>query len=94
MTQATSNKAELLTREAIMKLLSDEEVASVSTSETAPNLPDGTEYLDLEQLERGVQNAAKGAVIMGHILPRKAVHDHTWTLIQAELAKLKAPHAR
>lgn len=94
MTEATSTKAELLTRDAILMILSDDEVASVSTSETAISLSDGTEYLDLEQLEHGVQKAGKGAVtIMGRILPRKAVHEKTWTRILAELAKLKVlPH--
>ena len=94
MSEATSSKAELLTRDAILMLLSDDEVASVSTSETALSLPDGAEYVDLEQLERGVQKAAKGAVTMGRILPMKAVHEKTWNLIQDELAKLKVTALR
>ena len=94
MTEATSNKAELITRDAILMILSDDEVAAVSTSETAENLPDGDEFLDLEQLERGVQIAAKGAVTMGRIVPRKAVHKNTWTQIQAELAKLSSAPQR
>lgn len=96
MTEATSNKAELLTRDAILMILSDDEVAAVSTSETALSLPDGAEYIDLEKLEHGVQKAAKGKVTMGRILPMKAVHEKTWTRILDELAKLKvtAPHAR
>jgi hypothetical protein len=94
MKEATSTKAELLTRDAILMILSDDEVASVSTSETALSLPVGADYLDLEQLERGVQKAAKGAVTMGRILPRKAVHEKTWNRILEELAKLTvtAPH--
>lgn len=89
MTEATSNKAELLTRDAILMILSDDEVASVSTSETALKLPIGDEFIDLEQLERGVQKTVKGPVPMGRILPRKAVHEKTWNRIQDELAKLK-----
>ena len=89
MKEATSTRPELLTRDAILTILSDDEVASVSTSETALSLAHGAEYLDLEQLERGVQKAAKGELTMGRILPRKAVHERTWKRIQEELAKLK-----
>lgn len=89
MTEATSTKAELVTRDAILMILSDDEVASVSTSETAHSLPEGSDYLDLEQLERGVQKAGKGVVTMGRIVPRKAVHEKTWARIEEELAKLK-----
>jgi len=48
-------RTETVTRDNVLKLLSDDEVASVSTAETAPRLLDGEEYLDLEHLDRGVQ---------------------------------------
>jgi len=38
-------RTENVTRENVLKLLSDNEVASVSTAETAPRLLDGEEYL-------------------------------------------------
>ena len=69
------------TREGVLKLLSDDEVAAVSTAETAARLLDGEEYLDLEQLERGVQRATKSAAAMGRVLPRRAVHKDTWNKI-------------
>jgi hypothetical protein len=69
------------TREGVLKLLSDDEVAAVSTAETAARLLDGEEYLDLEQLERGVQQATKTAAVMGRVLPRRAVHRDTWNKI-------------
>ena len=74
-------KTDHVTRESILRLLSDDEVASVSTAETATRLLDGEEYLDLEELERGVQQARKTGPTMGRVLPRKAVHKDTWSKI-------------
>jgi hypothetical protein len=86
---ATHVRAELITRDNILKLLSDDEVARVSTAETAPRLASGDEYLDLEQLEQGVRQAGQAGTPMGHVLPRKAVQEGTWRKI---LAQLPAPH--
>jgi len=80
-----------VTRETILKLLSDDEVASVSTAETAPLLSAGDEYVDLEHLDDGVRRAGGATAPMGHLLPKKAVHEATWAKI---LTKLAAPHAR
>jgi hypothetical protein len=74
-------RSENIARERVLTLLSDDEVASVSTAETATRLLDGEEYLDLEQLERGVQQARKAGPAMGRVLPRKAVHKDTWSKI-------------
>jgi hypothetical protein len=73
------------TRESILNLLSDDEVASVSTAETAPGLLDAEEYLDLERLEEGVQRAKGTTPVMGRVLPRKAVHDATWAKILTQV---------
>ena len=94
MTEIQSNKQELQIRDAILMLLSDDEVASVSTSETALNLPEGSDYIDLEVLELGVQQAAKGKVVMGRVLPKAAVHAKTWTRILEALSGFAAPAAR
>jgi len=53
-----------------MKLLSDDEVARVSTAQTASHIPDGDEYVNLEQLDKGVQRALRFAttVPMGDVL--------------------------
>jgi hypothetical protein len=74
-------------RNGIMNLLSDEEVAKVSKSETAIRLLDGDEYLDLEQLSDGVRRAQSTSTptIMGRILPRKAVYPDTWDKILSQL---------
>ena len=71
-------RSENIVRENVLKLLSDDEVASVSTAEAATRLLDGEEYVDLEQLERGVQQARKAGPAMGRVLPRRAVHKDTW----------------
>ena len=80
-------RGELVARETILKLLSDEETGRVSTAETAGKLPDGAEYLDLEHIDIGIQRAtATTKVTMGHVLPRRAVSAGTWTKILAHLA--------
>jgi hypothetical protein len=84
----TEKRSEYLTRDSVLKLLSDAEVASVSTAETAPRLADGDEYLDLEQLARGVQQAPF-TTPMGRVLPRKAVREATWNAILAQLPPVK-----
>jgi hypothetical protein len=88
MTQA---KSDYVTRESVLKLLSDEEVARISTAETATHLADGEEYLDLEALDKGVQRGGGSATPMGHVLPKRAVLADTWTAILNHLA---APRAR
>jgi hypothetical protein len=79
-------KNEYVARETILSFLSDAEVARVSTAETAPRLGIGDEYIDLEDLGRGVQRAL-GTIesAMGRVLPRKAVQDDTWARIVAQL---------
>lgn len=79
-------RSEYVTRDGILKLLSDDEVARVTTAEAAVQLPDGDEYLDLEQLKRGVQRASRANTSMGRVLPRKAVHENTWSKILKQLA--------
>ena len=82
-------RSEYLTRNDIMKLLSDEEVSRVSTNETAVRLATGDEYLDLERLDRGVQKARESTTAMGLVLARSAVHANTWNKIVAQLAELR-----
>jgi len=80
-------RREYLTRNDILKQLSDVEVTHVSTAETAEHLADGDEYLDLEQLGQSVQKAC-GAInqTMGRVLPRKSVHPATWQKLISLLA--------
>jgi hypothetical protein len=85
MQNATRN--EYLTRDRIMKLLSDQEVASVATAETAEHLTAGDEYLDLERLHEGVQKAGSSPTPMGRVLPKKAIHESTWGKLLKQLEK-------
>ena len=78
-------------RESILKLLTDEEIATVSTAETAPALAEGAEYLNLEKLGEGVSRADGESVPIGNVLPRAAVAAATWSEIMSVLAKTVLP---
>ena len=75
------NRAGYVTRDHVMKLLSDSEVARVSNAETAMRLDEGDEYIDLERIEQGVRRADGLAPHMVTALPRKSVEDATWAKI-------------
>ena len=75
-----------ITRDTILKMLSNDEISKASMSETASRLPEGDEYLDLQEIERGVQRADGASTPMGHVLAKNSVHPNTWTRILAELA--------
>jgi hypothetical protein len=79
-----------LTRNGLLNLLSDAEVASVSRAETAVALMDGEEYIDLAHLDRGVQCARGTTTPMGRVLPRKAVGEETWAQVLDHLISLES----
>lgn len=81
-----ADRADQVARDTILKLLSDEENARVSTGEAAARLGEGAEYLDLQHLDLGVQRATTvSQVPMGHIVARSAVSAETWSNILARL---------
>lgn len=80
-------RTDYITRDSLLKLLSDDEVASVSTAEVSVRLSDGEEYLDLEHLEKGVQRADVTTSPMKHLITRKAVQEKTWEKILAQLKR-------
>ena len=83
------NKAErtgYVTRDSILKLLSNDEVDRVTTAETTVRLANGEEYVDLAELQLGVQRAKGERTAMGNVLPRRAVLEETWSKIVAKLA--------
>lgn len=84
----SERRTEHVVRKNIVKLLSDDEVSLLSTGEGAAQLSEGDEYVDLEHLEEGVRLAQGSAMLMGRVLPRKAVRDNTWIKI---LTQLPAP---
>ena len=81
-------RADYVSRDALLKLLSDEEIARVSTAETAAGLTQGDEYVDLEHLDQGVRRADPAIkVAMGHAVPRSAVSAASWARILAQLPR-------
>ena len=76
------SKQSNLMREDIMRLLTDEEVARVSTAEAGSRLAPGTEYIDLEQVDRGVQRVGEmKPASLSSALPRASVGPQTWDRI-------------
>jgi len=76
-------------RAEVLKLLAHGEHADFSERGAIANtLRNGDEYLDLDQLERGVQRARIGVEIGSHVLPRKAIHEDTWRRILRQLAAM------
>lgn len=81
-----TNKSDYVTRDAILKLLSDDEVARVSTMEAGAKLAIGDEYVDLYNPHLGVRRMdGTTSLKMGQVLPRSAVHQETWANVCARL---------
>ena len=89
---ANSGASKYMARDRILELLSDEEVAKVSTAETQVGLADGDEYLDLEKLDEGVRQAHGQTTATGRLLPRSAVRDATWSKIISQLGGAAGHH--
>lgn len=65
-------------RDAILDLLTNEEVAAVQREANARLMRAGEEYIDLEHVELGVRQASGLSIPRGYVLPRTAVSDMTW----------------
>lgn len=72
-------------RDAILDLLSNEEVADVATDASARSMQAGDEYLDLEHVELGIRKASGLGTPQGYVLSRTAVSDLTWRRIVTTL---------
>src|SRR5438105_2573682 len=84
---SANSKIDLLTRDAILGLLTDAEVAKVSTAEDAVSLIEGDHYVDLLDLEAGVQEVqATPRTAPSHVLPRSAISDASWQKIVRAIA--------
>lgn len=67
------------TRDAIMKLLSDEEIARVAAFQADAHLAAGDEYIDLRYPERGVLCVESERVLdVAYMLPRSLLAAATW----------------
>jgi hypothetical protein len=90
MTMNNDTRTEHITRQNVLMLLSDDEVASVSTAETTIRPLEGEEYLDLEDLDQGVRSAVGKTPPMGRVLLRRSVHADTWDKIRKQLDNIQA----
>lgn len=85
MTNNTGNSH--LTRDTILKLLSNEELARVVTVASGASLAEGDEYLEIEQPNRGIRRSVGSSTLpAGRLLLRKAVLATTWQRILTLLA--------
>jgi hypothetical protein len=77
-------KSDSGTRDRVLMLLSDDEVARVSSGEGEVRLADGDEYIDLAAPDNGVRRVHVAMQhTMGKVLPRSAVSAGTWAKICA-----------
>ena len=74
-------------RDDILKLLSDEEVALVSNEKAAPRLVEDQEYVDLDELDKGVRMVDGDPAPPGRVIARASVSAETWTEILSTLTK-------
>lgn len=74
-------KKEAVTREALLALLTDAEVAKVSRAEDDSRVVEGDEYVDLEDPSAGVRQVHANSAGRTNALPRSAVSDATWVKI-------------
>ncbi len=82
-----SNKKNAMTRETILALLTDTEVAKVCDAEGVKRLIEGDEYVDLKNPGAGVQQVhATPRTSPDNTLPRSAVSDATWAKIVQSVA--------
>jgi len=81
-------RSEYFTRDGLMKLLSDDEIAKVTADESATALVDGDEYVDLEELDKGVRTVAgsTAGIAVGRVVAKKALQQGTWDKVVAQLA--------
>jgi hypothetical protein len=91
---SNDSRKEHTSREKILMLLSDDEVASVSTAETTTQPVDGEEYIDLDHLDQGVRSSLGTAATMSHLLLRRSVHTDTWKKVLEEVTTLHIAKAR
>jgi hypothetical protein len=82
------------TRQRILMLLSDNDVARVSTAEATARPLDGEEYIDLEELDRGVRSALGTTAPMNRLVLRRSVNEATWNKIREELTLLSGARPR
>lgn len=78
------------TREQVLKLIACGELRDLSQGSANERIGNGDEFLDLEQLGRGVQRGQPGVAPTGQLLTRKSVHEDTWRRILRQLSAAPA----
>jgi hypothetical protein len=79
-------RTENAVREAVLKLLSEQEYARLSAAEPVVRLQDGDEYLELEHPSYGVRRSSGATTVIGSVLQRRAVRESTWSRILLQVA--------
>lgn len=75
---------ESVTREQMLSILSDDEAKRVGLAETVATLVAGDEYVDLNDLSKGVQRVGDTRPARD-VLCRKSINEHTWQKLVANL---------
>ncbi|MEO8550775.1 MAG: hypothetical protein ABI678_12405 [Kofleriaceae bacterium] len=76
-----------VTREAILNLLTDAEVANVSRDEGQPRLARGDEFVDLERIDLGIQKSKFSPLVeLDTAVAHGSVSDATWAKIVKAVA--------
>ncbi len=78
---------EFVTRDSILKELSEDELKSVTKAESEARIRPGEEYLDLERLDEGAQRGPNTTTAMANVLPRRSVRPETWSRIMAHVSR-------
>ncbi|MEO8699958.1 MAG: hypothetical protein ABI867_07935 [Kofleriaceae bacterium] len=78
-----------VTREAILNLLTDAEVANVSRDEGQPRLARGNEFVDLARIDLGIQKAELAP--LDTAVAHGSVSDATWARIVKVVAAGNLP---
>lgn len=75
-------RQENITREEILDMLSDEEVSMESVAEEPRQLIEGDEFIDLEHLDKGIQEVHFNTKVNpSKVIVRSAIRDVTWDKI-------------
>ncbi len=85
---AASRSREAPTREAVLMLLTDGEMARLRAMHRGPPLGEGEQYVNLEDVEGGVRRVHAGtSVVVHNLVPRRAVGAVTWSRMCKLLAR-------
>lgn len=85
------NRTNYSIRDRVLKLLWADDIARVGPAMIPARLERGDEFVDLQLLERGVQQAIGVTAPTGGVLARKAVQPNTWTQILEQLPGRRLP---